>query len=203
MGCHFSAHRCCDLLLISKKPYFKNTHVCQALWKQDLWQFATETHTGTRNHRQQNAFAVVLGRARQVETEGEEGGDKAHAGCCRPLPQSDQSGAGTSRPEQCDISGVQGAPAGTSKRLLKPTKDKRFCPQRVCCLAGPKHKEMLHSQPVSPGHPWLHPQSPRATTMAWARMGDALQADSHRSWRSSSLPSSVPSKTVELSASYN
>lgn len=125
MGCHFSAHRCCDLLLISKwKPYFKNIHVCQALWKQDLWQFATKTHTGTGNHKQQSAFAVLLGRPRQVETGSEEGGDKARTGFLRSLPQSDQSGAGTSRAEQCGIIGVHGAPTGTSQRLLKPTKEK-------------------------------------------------------------------------------
>lgn len=95
MGCHFSAHHCCDLLLISKwKPYFKNIHVCQALWKQDLWQFATKTHKGTGKPRQQNAFAVVVGRPGQAETEGEEGGDEAQAGFSHSLAQCDQSRAG-------------------------------------------------------------------------------------------------------------
>lgn len=106
MGCHFSAHHCCDLLLISKwKPYFKNIHVCQALWKKEFWQFATKTRTGTRNHRQQNAFAVLLGRPRQAETESEEGGDKAHSGCSRSLPQSDQSGEAP--PEQSNVASLE------------------------------------------------------------------------------------------------
>lgn len=80
----------------------------------------------------------------------------------------------------------------------------------VCCWAGPEHKEMaaregftatVLKQPLLP--PRLHPQCPRASTVAWAGMGDALQAGSRGSWHSSSLPSSVPSKTVELSTSYN
>lgn len=179
MGCHFSAHHCCNLLLISKwKPYFKNIHVCQAFWKKELWQFATKTHTGTRNQRQQNASAVLLGRPRQVETESEEEGDKAHAGCSRSLPQG---WAGTSRAKQCgnrDFTKASQAHKGETWELLHTTGDFPPCPAHSRQLEGLllgwtrpqgdvcKQRIVTVPRPLLVP-PQLHPQSPRATTTAW------------------------------------
>lgn len=207
-----------------------NAHIrhCGSRISGNLHCHQLQIHTGTGNLRQQKAFAVRLERPRQVGPASEEGGDGVRDGClhlwelpCSTTPQSDQFGEGTSRPEQCGNHGAHRAQTRTSQRFPKPMKEKDgrsymlwdFLPQ----FASDTHLEGLLpgwtqargagceggvTAAVPEPPPWLCPQMPVATAMAWARIEDAPWVPMGAG-ALSSLPSSGPGKRVELSASYN